>query len=104
MNRKIGILSVYNHNYGSILQAYALQQVLENMGHDTEILVYKKTNYVRQAARLLYYPLLKATAKRVWKDVYCKFFHRDIYGGVLAGRRQPSASSYGRICIFLKPI
>lgn len=86
MNRKIGILSVYNHNYGSILQAYALQQVLENMGHDTEILVYKKTNYVRQAARLLYYPLLKATAKRVWKDVYCKFFHRDIYGGVLAGR------------------
>ena len=74
MSKKIGILSVYNHNYGSILQAYALQNVLEEMGNTTEIIVYKKTNYVKQAMRLLYVPLLKAALKMKWKNVYCRLF------------------------------
>ena len=59
--KKIGLLSVYNHNYGSILQAYALQNVLQSLGHSTEIIRYKKTNYIKQAQRLFYVPLLKAT-------------------------------------------
>ena len=102
MNKKIGILSVYNHNYGSILQAYALQQVLETMGNETEILVYKKTNYLKQAARLFYVPLLKATVKRVWKDIYCKICHRDIYDRVLAGREEAFCEFIGRNMHFSK--
>lgn len=36
---KIGILSLVLHtNYGGILQAYALQTVLERMGHEVEVL------------------------------------------------------------------
>lgn len=36
---KIGILTLPLHtNYGGILQAYALQTVLERMGHDVEVL------------------------------------------------------------------
>lgn len=86
--KKIALLSVYNHNYGSILQAYAMQTVLKNAGNQVEILLYKKTNLVKQAMRLLYIPLLKATVKMKWKTLYCKFFQRATYNKVLAGREK----------------
>ena len=39
---KIGILTFHRaHNYGAVLQAYALQEVLKNCGHDVEIIDYK---------------------------------------------------------------
>lgn len=85
---KIGLLSVYNHNYGSILQAYALQTVLGNSGNDTEIIFYKKTNILKQAKRLLYMPLLKATVKMKWKSIYCRAFHKDTYNQILVSREQ----------------
>lgn len=83
---KIGLLSVYNHNYGSILQAYALQKKLEQFGYDSEIIRYKKTNYIKQAMRLLYFPLLKSTFKMKWKKIYCKCFQKNIYNEILLGR------------------
>lgn len=84
--RRIGLLSVYNHNYGSILQAYAMQTVLENAGNNVEILRYQKTDMLRQAKRLLYFPLLKAVVKMRWKTLYCRFFHRDTFRTVLVSR------------------
>ncbi len=37
MSKKVGIVSCYfKHNYGSMLQAYATQQVLDNMGVENE--------------------------------------------------------------------
>lgn len=37
MSKKVGIVSCYfKHNYGSMLQAYATQQVLDNMGIENE--------------------------------------------------------------------
>ena len=84
--KKIGLLSVYNHNYGSILQAYALQNVLQSLGHSTEIIRYKKTNYIKQAQRLFYVPLLKATVKMKCKDLYCKVFQNETYKNVLLTR------------------
>ena len=59
--KKIGVLAVRTHNYGSLLQTYALQKVLDNMGYQNEIILYKKTNYAKQALRLLNIPLLKQT-------------------------------------------
>jgi len=39
---KIGILTFHNaHNYGAVLQAYALRTVLRSWGHDTVILNYQ---------------------------------------------------------------
>ena len=36
---KIGILTLHLHNnYGGILQAYALQKVLQQMGHDVTLI------------------------------------------------------------------
>ena len=86
--KKIGVLSVYNHNYGSILQAYALQTTLRSSGYETEIIVYKKNNLLKQAMRLMYLPLLKATVKMKWKNIYCKLFHRETYNNVLASRER----------------
>ena len=75
---KIGILTLRLHtNYGGILQAYALQTVLERMGHDV-CLIEKK----RQPLRL---PLWKAPfsyGKRIIKNLtghpYPIFFERKI--------------------------
>lgn len=85
---KIGLLSVQNHNYGSILQAYALQSCLQQLGHQPEIICYKKTNYVKQAARLLYYPLLKATFLAKWKTLYLKTKKKDIYKDIILTREK----------------
>jgi hypothetical protein len=39
---KIGILTFHRaHNYGAVLQAYALQEVLKNMGHNVEFIDYR---------------------------------------------------------------
>lgn len=86
--KKIGLLSVYNHNYGSILQAYAMQTVLRNAGNQVEILLYKKTDLVKQAKRLLYFPLLEANVKMKWKTLYCRVFQRETYRTVLASREE----------------
>lgn len=55
---KIGIITLPLHtNYGGILQAYALQTVLERMGHDVEILEepheYKRASLKRYIRRVL---------------------------------------------------
>ena len=86
--KKIGILAVHNHNYGSILQTYALQRFLEDKGYSTEILLYKKTNYVKQAMRLFNLPLLKATVKMKYKSIYAKTFQKETFEKVLCSREQ----------------
>ena len=55
---KIGIITLPLHtNYGGILQAYALQTVLERMGHEVEILEepheYKRASLKRYIRRVL---------------------------------------------------
>ena len=43
---KIGILTFHcAHNYGAVLQCYALQETLKNMGHDVEVINYRP-NYL----------------------------------------------------------
>ena len=38
---KVGIITIHRiHNYGSVLQAYALQQICEDLGYQTEIIDY----------------------------------------------------------------
>ncbi len=41
-NMKIGILTFHcAHNYGAVLQCYALQETLRGMGHDVEVIDYR---------------------------------------------------------------
>lgn len=59
---KIGIVTLPLHiNYGGILQAYALQTVLEHLGHQTEIL------QVQRPRKLPCYRMPQAYAKRFIK-------------------------------------
>ena len=40
---KIGILTFHRaHNYGAVLQCYALQEILKGMGHDVEVIDYRQ--------------------------------------------------------------
>ena len=62
MKQKVGIVSCYfKHNYGSMLQAYATQQILDNMGIENETINVdenihfingKKKYYITQIANL----------------------------------------------------
>ncbi len=40
---KVGILTFHRaHNYGAVLQCYALQEVIRSMGHDVEVIDYRQ--------------------------------------------------------------
>ena len=73
---KIGILTFHaSHNYGSCLQAYALQKTIEKLGADTEIINFRTDRqrdmyavftkrkgikyFIKNATHLLYYNFLK---------------------------------------------
>lgn len=70
--KKIALVSAYNYNYGSVLQAYALQHILQQNGINTEVLRYTKKNDLRQMVRIFNYPLLKAKVKVIAKQQYFK--------------------------------
>lgn len=76
--KKVGVLAVKTHNYGSLLQTYALQKVLDNLGYDNEIIEYKKTNILKQAMRLFYIPLLKQTLDKAYKKIYLNMFKPEL--------------------------
>lgn len=76
--KKIGILAVKTHNYGSLLQTYALQKVMDNLGYENEMISYKKTNYFKQALRLFNLPLLKQTLAKVYKNIYVCIFKPEL--------------------------
>ncbi|MCI7491658.1 MAG: polysaccharide pyruvyl transferase family protein [Lachnobacterium sp.] len=50
-NKKIGIVTIYDANYGNRLQNYALQQVIKEMGNEVESIYFKdisKSFYIRK--------------------------------------------------------
>ena len=57
---KIGILTFHRaHNYGAVLQCYALQEVLKSMGHDVQVIDYRQPFIERQTKRINYLWLFK---------------------------------------------
>ena len=36
--KKVGLITYYGENYGGMLQAYALQQYVKNIGYDCKII------------------------------------------------------------------
>lgn len=76
--RKIGLVSVHNPNYGSLLQTYALQTYLNEIGVNNEIILYTKKNDLRQIRRLMNVQLVLMKWRVVYRDIYCRFFYPDI--------------------------
>ena len=63
MAKKIGILTFhYAHNYGAVLQAYALKTKLQRMGYEVQVLNYQN----------------KYIARRYRKGIHIDFWKRDI--------------------------
>ena len=76
--RKIGLVSVHNPNYGSMLQTYALHTYLKSLGVDNEIILYTKKKDWRQFVRLFNIPLVIMKGRIVYRDIYCKLFYKEI--------------------------
>jgi len=86
--KKIGLVAVHNPNYGSLLQTYALHSYLKETGYDNEIILYTKTKGWKQFARLSNLSLVKMKGQVVFRDLYCKLFHRQIFMGLQARKRK----------------
>jgi hypothetical protein len=63
---RIGILTFHRaHNYGAILQCYALQEVLKNMGHEVEVIDYRQPVIEKEYNKWSFVTLIKKIIK-IW--------------------------------------
>lgn len=72
----IGILTFhYAHNYGAVLQAYALKRYLESLGHQVTILDYRNERIVHEYPRKLRprFPKKYIFYPEKWKYIYEEF-------------------------------
>lgn len=76
--KKIGLVSVHNPNYGSMLQTYALHTYLKSQDISNEIILYTKKKDWKQFVRLFNVALVIMKGRVVFRDLYCKLFHKDI--------------------------
>lgn len=61
---KVGILTFHRaHNYGAVLQCYALQEVLKGMGHDVEVIDYRQPVIEKEYNRWSFITLIKRIIK-----------------------------------------
>ena len=58
----VGLVSVSIHNYGSLLQTYAMQKTLDKLEIQNEIILFK-SNPVKQFYRIFNFPFLKMKIK-----------------------------------------
>lgn len=77
--KKIGLVSVCNPNYGSMLQTYALHKYLKTNDVDNDIILYTKRNDWKQIIRVFNLPLLKMKMNVVIRDLKCKFLYKNIF-------------------------
>lgn len=70
---KLAIITGYHiKNYGSALQAYATQKVINDMEIESECIQYEKTKNIKQALRVFNIPLLKTKLSVIYKKLYAK--------------------------------
>jgi hypothetical protein len=86
--KKIGILTFHNaHNYGAVLQAYALKTKLKNMGYEAVVLNYRNPYIAKVYRKVLHIDfwkrdILPSRWGKVLKEV------RDVFYGLPEWKRQ----------------
>ncbi|MCQ2233327.1 MAG: polysaccharide pyruvyl transferase family protein [Paludibacteraceae bacterium] len=80
---KIGILTFHRaHNYGAVLQCYALQEVLKGMGHDVWVIDYRQP-YIENIYSVLWYRKLvhynPINTLKYLKGTYIRIIRRKIF-------------------------
>lgn len=81
---KVGILTFHcAHNYGAVLQCYALQETLKNMGHDVEVIDYRPqyliTPYQRFNIRWFLRKNIFKVIKRIFREIYLYRIRKNRY-------------------------
>ncbi|MEO4996106.1 hypothetical protein ABH014_22155, partial [Bacteroides xylanisolvens] len=77
--KKIAILSVYDvYNYGSILQTYATQQVIKELGFDSIIIRNDHRDKLSQLKRCFNLPLLQMKMNFIIRDIYVKYLNKTL--------------------------
>ena len=74
---KIGILTFHRaHNYGAVLQCYALQEVLKGMGHDVEVIDYRQ-KWTEEVYKPFSLMVMKVRCKGIRSKIhYIKDFYK----------------------------
>lgn len=72
---KIGLVCVTNHNYGSILQTFALQTIVNNWGVETEIVRYNESKFSK-IRRLRNKEYMRTRFKVIEKKITLTFLYR----------------------------
>jgi len=77
---KVGLLTFhFGENYGSVLQAYAIQQAVRRLGHDVDIIDYWP-RYITHGGRLRL-PTSKRNLRINAQIAYVRWTHRRAYRG-----------------------
>lgn len=79
--KTLAIVSAINSNYGTLLQAYATQQVFEGLGFETNILYYT-SNPLKDFYRIFNIPFLKTKLKAVNVRLITRIRYPLIYKNV----------------------
>lgn len=87
--KKTAIVSCYfQHNYGSMLQAYATQMALDKLGYDNETIDISGINREIKRAKILYFVKASLTSDILWsklgmaKNVFRKKFFNNQYASL----------------------
>lgn len=83
MKKKVGILTLYesNHNYGGVLQAYALRKVVDKLGYDCKVIAYKSEYnpiYSNKIQQLKQYSFIDA-CKKIIEKIKVKIGKKKFY-------------------------
>lgn len=77
--KKVALISVWNHNYGSLLQTYALQKFLSLNHYTNEIILYNESNLLRRLIRFFNFSYLIAKYKIIQRNLTFSVFYPEIY-------------------------
>lgn len=86
-SNKIGLVSVSIHNYGSLLQTYAMQKVLDKLGIDNDIILFK-SDPVKQFYRVFNVPFMTMKLKLFKRKLVTKIFYKKIFDGAAQRDRE----------------
>lgn len=78
MVKKIALISVWNHNYGSLLQTYALQKLIESLNYESEIILYHENSIFRKLIRFVNSYYFTAKLKIIYRNLLIKLCYRNV--------------------------
>lgn len=76
--KKLGLVSVWNHNYGSLLQTYALQEFLKQNEYKSDIILYQENDF-RKILRFFNLFYIKQKFQAVFKQITIYLFYNPIH-------------------------